>query len=441
MDRLVRLGEESVVGTVFGRVLRMAAMAGIVHAGLAAGEDWPRWRGPRGDGTWQAPPLSERWPSAGLKAAWRVPIGGGYAGVVVADGLVYTMDRPKPSQKGADPDGTERVLCVDAKTGKQLWSHEYPAHYGDLDHGNGPRAAPTVFDGRVYSLGAVGAVRCLDARSGAILWQKELGPQRKGRVSDWWGYSASPLVVNDLVIVHAGAEPAGCVIAYDRRTGAEAWRSLPDPAGYATPILIDAPSGRQLVLWTPENVYGLDPKTGTVHWNVPYKVTYGVSIATPIYHQGIVFVSGYWEGSKAIALGTQPDDATLVWEENRNLRGLMAPPLYRDGYVYTLDKQFGLTCFELKTGRKQWDDGNRMTPKGRNPQATFVWTGDDDRVLALNSEGELILARFSPKGYEELTRAKVIGPTWANPAFADRHLYARNDKELVCIPLPTRGSD
>jgi outer membrane protein assembly factor BamB len=399
-------------------------------------EDWPRWRGPRGDGTWHAPKLPTRWPAGGLPQRWRQSIGAGFSGVVVADNAVVTMDRPEPTKKDRVPDGLERILCFEAATGKLRWTHSYAAHYGDLDYGTGPRAAPAIHDGRVYTLGAVGMVTCLELATGKLVFQKDLGRQRAGRVSDWWGYAASPLIVGDLVVIHAGAEPNGCLVAFDRKTGDEVWRSLPDPAGYATPTLVHSPSGPQLVVWTPENVHGLHPQTGAVFWSVPYKVTYGVSIATPIYYDQLVFVTGYWEGSKAIRLGARPQDAELVWQENRFLRGLMAPPLYRDGFVYSLDKQFGLTCFELRTGRKHWDDGNRMTPAGRNPQATFVWINDADRILALNSEGQLILARINPQGYFEDSRTRIIGPTWANPAFAGDAVFARNDRELVCVALP-----
>ncbi len=136
-----------------------------------------------------------------------------------------------------------------------------------------------------------------------------------------------------------------------------------------------------------------------------------------------------------IRLGRGPADATLAWEETKTLRGLMSQPLERDGYVYSLDKQLGLTCFEMATGRKLWDDGNRLTPRGRNPQVTLVWLGDGDRTISLNAEGELVLARFSPASYEEQSRTKIIGPTWAHPAYAGRHVYARDDQELVCVAL------
>src|SRR5262249_44883923 len=152
--------------------------------------------------------------------------------------------------------------------------------------------------------------------------------------------------------------------------------------------------------WTPANVRGLEPRTGKLLWTVPFEVTYGTSIATPIFQEHIVLVSGYWEGAKAIRLGKKPTEAKVLWHERRQ-RALMSQPLYRNGHVYLLDKRQGLTCLVLETGKKLWDDGNRMTPKGRNPQASMVWLGDGDRVIVLNSDGELVLARLNPKGYKE----------------------------------------
>jgi outer membrane protein assembly factor BamB len=401
-----------------------------VFVSAATAEDWPRWRGPRGDGVWHAE-LPERWPDEGLPVAWKQPLGGGYSGIAVRGGRVYTMDRQ------TQPHEVERLLCFDAKSGDLIWAAEYAVAYNKLDYGNGPRSTPTLHDGRVYTLGAVGHLRCTDAATGKQLWFIDLVAEAGAKIPEW-GLAASPIIWNELVIVHPGGNPQGCIMAFNRHTGKEAWRSGDDPAGYATPILIRHAGHEQLICWTPLHVVGLDPATGQQHWSIPYKVTYGVSIATPLFRDGIVFVSGYWEGSKAIRLGDQPQQAELLWEENRHLRGIMSPPIYRDGLVYSLDKQYGLTCFELATGRKLWDDGNRLTPRGRNPQANLVWLGETDRAIALNSEGELILARLTREGFQEQSRVKIIGPTWAHPAFAGNRVYARNDSELVAVELPLR---
>jgi len=415
---------------------------------LAGAEDWPRWRGVRGDGTWNAPKLPERWPEDGLKPRWRVPVLGGYAGPAVAEGRLFLMEwekNPQADRKNTSkPDGWEIVSCLDAATGEKLWSHRYPVRYGDLGgYANGPRAMPTVDGERVFTLGAVGHLHCFEAATGRILWSKDMVREHKARVPEW-GFAASPVVDGSRVIVHTGAEPNGCYIAFDKTTGSEIWRSVSDPAGYCTPILIQAPSGRQMVGWTPEHIVGLDPETGKLYWSVPYKVTYGVSIATPIFQENIVFVSGYWEGSKAIRLGSAPTDAELIWEDAK-LQGLMAQPLYRDGLVYTLEKDSGLVCFELATGKILWED-HRLTPRGRNPHVSMIWINDGDKALILNAPGELILARLTPQGYQELSRTRVVSQdVWAHPAFAGRFLYVRSDGgqrsvtardlELLCIPL------
>lgn len=412
-----------------GRVRRGvpgAAMLALALAAAAGGEDWPRWRGPRGDGTWQAPPIPEAWPTGGPRQLWRAEVGPGYSGISVAEGRVYTMDRPRGSED-------ERIVCFDAATGRLLWEHRYRAPYGDLDYGKGPRSTPTFAAGRLYTLGAVGHLHCLEAATGRVLWARDLVRQ-EGAVIPQWGLAAAPVVEGSLVIVHAGL-PGGCFAALDAASGQFVWRSGDDPAGYCTPIVIEHAGVRQLVGWTPEHVLGLRVDDGRLLWQVPYKVTYGVSIASPIFHRGIVLVCGYWEGSKAIALGPEPEQARLLWEENRFLRGLMDPPLYRDGYVYLLDKQHGIVAFQITRGEKLWTDGHRLTPRDRNPQVSMVWLGNSDRAICLNSEGELILARLTPQGLSEQSRARIVGRTWAHPAYAGTVAYARDDEQLVAVEL------
>jgi outer membrane protein assembly factor BamB len=393
-----------------------------------AGEDWPRWRGPRGDGTWHGPKLPQRWPDGGLRRVWRQPVGGGYGGVAVAQGRVYVMDRQK------DAGEFERLVCFNAATGELIWEHRFRVNYKDVAYGNGPRTTPAIFDSRVYILGATGQLRCLNAETGTRIWSTELVIDHQARIPIW-GFCASPFVFDDLLIVHAGAEPDGCLIAFNRRTGKKVWSSLSDPAGYATPIVAAIDGKQQLVCWTPTHVRSVDARSGEPLWSVPYKVDSGMSIAMPICQEGIVLVSGYYDGTKAIRVGDHSSHAEVIWEDRRNLRGHMAQPLYRDRHVYLLDKRHGLTCFELATGKKLWDAENRVTAKARNPQATLVWLGDEDRALILNSDGDLILARLNPSGYTEQSRTNIIGETWAHPAYAGTRVYARSDSELVCLSL------
>lgn len=411
-------------------------------------EEWPQWRGPRRDGSWNGPPLKTTWPETGLKKLWEQELGGGYGGITVSERRLYVMDRPAASNAEQEKASgihshrvkrkeVERVLCFDALTGKQLWSREYPCDYNKLDYGNGPRAAPTVQNGRVYTLGTMGDIFCLSAKTGKVIWHKQLVKEFGGKVPQW-GYAASPYLIDGKVIVMPGGEEQGTgIVALNQKTGKELWRSIKDTAGYATPLLIEHQGHDQLIVWSPNHIHSVVPKTGRHLWSIPYKVTYGVAIADPIERNGQIFVAGYWEGSKAIQLGAEPDKAKLKWEDRRTLRGLMSQPLYRDGYAYLLDKQFGLTCFEYATGKKIWDDDNKMTPgNSRNPQATLVWLNDSSRALILNSEGDLILAELTPQGYEELARTNLIGETWAHPAYAETRIYARSNTRLVAYELP-----
>lgn len=399
---------------------------------LADDEQWPRWRGVHGDGTWDAPRLAEQFPDEGLPVTWRQRIGPAYSGVTVADGRVYTMDRQ------TDPD-LERILCFDAETGEKLWAHAYEADYGDMAYDKGPRASVTLHDGRAYALGAVGHIHCLDAETGDVLWQYD-GAAEFEAERPRWGFAASPAIYDDLVIYQVAARPVGAVVAMDRKSGEIVWQSSEDDAGYCTPIFIERDGEDYMILWSPQHVLMISPDTGEVHWRYPYEIRLGVSIATPIYVEDTVLVSSYWHGARALKLGEEPGDFSLAWENEHELRALMAQPLYRDGYAYLLDRQRGLSCLDFSNGDVVWTDDHEMTPHGRNPQATMVWLNDEDRTIVLNADGELIFARFNPEGYDELDRTPVVGETWAHPAYVGRSAFIRDDEQLVRVELPLAES-
>lgn len=392
----------------------------VFDAVVAAAEDWPRWRGARGDGTWAGAQVIS--PEGGVERVWQQPVGGGYSGVTVADGRVYTMDRQGDN---------ERVLCFDAATGDPQWSHAYPASYDGMEYGSGPRASVTIEKGKVWTLGASGHVHCLDAGTGRVLWSVD-GMGRLGAVRPKWGFAASPVIWKDTVIVHLGVPKGGGFVAFGKDDGRERWRGSADPAGYGTPVFTRHGDRDILIAWTPAHIQALEPDTGRLIWEYPYEVTYGVSIATPVVHGDLVFVAGYWQGSKCLHLG----DGSLAWEDNEHLRGIMSQPMVRGGVAWLLDKQHGVVCFDWKTGRKIGDDGHALTPPDRNPQVNLVWLGDSERVLALNANGELIHGALKREGFEEVWREQVIGKTWAHPGFAGGMVFARDDRLLVGARLP-----
>ncbi|MBA61417.1 MAG: hypothetical protein CMJ76_03535 [Planctomycetaceae bacterium] len=404
--------------------------------------DWPRWRGPNGTGRWQAPEnLQLDWSANKPVLVWKQSVGASYSGLAVSGNLVITMDRKTNNQTNNDPlAGNERIICLNKQTGELVWEFSYPAHYKDLDYNKGPRITPTIYQKKVYTLGAVGHLTCLDAISGKKIWQRDLVAEEKAKVPTW-GYSASPLIINDSqLVIHAALQPNGCFAAFDCSTGKEIWRSGDDPAGYSAPILIQQGENQQLVGWTPKHIIGMSSNNGNIQWKIPYEVTYGVSIATPIYQQGHILVCGYWEGSKLIKVSDDLKTAKLVWEENKYLRGLMSQPLYRENHVYLLDKQHGLVCFNLITGKVVWTDNNQLTPRGRNPQASLVWINNSSNAVCLNAEGELVVTSLTVKGYNEISRHKIIDFTWAHPAYSGDLVFARDDKQLVCYRLPTKVS-
>ena len=394
----------------------------------AAGADWPEWRGPGREGRWVDVLLPSKLSPETIEKIWSAQIGAGYSGISVAEGRVLTMDRPGKSSR-------ERIICLDRKTGNLVWTHEQEVDYGDMDYANGPRCTPTIHAGRVYTQGALGHVHVLELESGKPLWNFDVHRELGGKLPEW-GHAPSPLVADGLVHVQGGGPPGPTLLALDAATGKERWRALTDKLGYSSLVLAKVRGSSQLVHWSAENIAGLDPRTGRVLWKSPYKSTNDVAIISPVIKDEILFVSGYWEGSRAVRLDGQGEPET-VWS-GKGLSCLMSTPLLREGHLYALDKDSGLECVEWRTGKVLWSDGHKTTPRERNPQASMVWAGE--RAVMLNARGELILASLTPAGCEEQGRVKVCGDTWSHPAFSGNDIFVRAETELACwrIKGPSR---
>lgn len=407
----------------------IALLPVLLVTALSADPGWPRFRGPSGDGAWNPPGLPADLRKIEPRPLWKQKLGGGYGGVTTAGGKVYVMDRQ------TQPEEAERVLCFDAKSGKELWQHRFPVVYGSLDYGNGPRASVTIHEGMAFVLGAMGTAACLDAATGVVKWQMDMVRQHGGVVPQW-GFAASPFLWKDTVLLHVGAQPGGSLIALDRATGALRWRGGSDPAGYCTPVVFETPSGQQLIQWGPEHVESLSPEDGKSLWRFPYKITYGVSIAQPIFHEDILLVSGYWHGTRALQLGGEKGAHQLAWSDEKTLCGLMSQPLYKEGFVYLLTKAEGVVCLRMSDGTIRWKDGYQLTPKDRNPQISLVWADEAQGIACgLNAVGELLFVRFTPEKMEELCRHQIVGKTWAHPAFTGNIVFARSDTEIVAWEL------
>lgn len=413
-----------------------------VSARPALADDWPQWRGPTRDGVWSETGLISKFAKPQLDAVWRVELGSGYSGPTVSDGRVYVMDRLER------PTELERVHCFDAKTGSKLWSHQYEASYRDIMYKAGPRASVTIDDGRAYALGTVGHLHCYDAKTGEVIWKKDGSEEYKIRMP-MWGITSSPIIEGDLVIVQIGGENGANLVAFDKKTGREKWRAVDDRPSYSAPIIIEHAGKRVLVCWTGDSVVGLDPQSGSVYWKhpfPPYKNVLGV--ASPVYHNGHIFLTGFYDGSMLLKLNPDKLEVEQVYhlrgrtERNSEaIQSIIMTPLIQDGHVYGIDAYGQARCLDMVTGKRIWES-QEIVPRERWSTAHFIPNGD--KVWIFTELGDLIISKLSPKGYEEISRTKVIKPTnkqerrgvvWTHPAFANKHIFIRNDEEMICASL------
>ncbi len=434
-----------------------------VALGLSAGldaEDWPQWRGVQRDAVWHESGVVERFPADGLLETWRTPVRGGFAGPVVAGGRVFVLDYEETAGSRT-MDGTERLVALDEATGAVLWTREWPATYRNLQwkFATGPRATPAVAGGRVYVLGAAGMLSCFDTATGDLIWQIDTTVAYDVTVPVY-GVSQSPLVEGDHLIVLLGGEPDAKVVAFDKETGEEAWRALDatSEAGYSSPIVIDAGGVRQLIVWHATAVTSLDPATGDVYWSQDFGIGGGMAIATPVRSGRYLVVSQFFNGSLMLALNPDRPAARVLWQgRNRGelphqtdtLHALMSTPIVSGDYLYGVGSYGELRGIDATSGERLWRS-DRMTVQKRFGTAYFVRHGD--RHFVTNDEGFLIIARFTPEGYEEVDRTRLLQPTtrtrggasgrwddravlWAHPAFANRHVVVRNDAEVVRLSL------
>jgi outer membrane protein assembly factor BamB len=424
----------------------------------ARADDWPQWLGPDGASIWHEDGIVERFPKKGLKVKWRTPVGLGYSGPAVAGGKVFLMDYvPRSGEVSNSPggrvhlEGEERVLCFDANTGRLLWKHAYDRPYR-LSYPSGPRCTPAVDEGRVYALGAEGTLSCLDTETGKPIWQREL-TEDYDTSSPIWGYAAHPLIDGDLLYCIAGGE-GSLAVAFDKRTGKEVWKSLSARSqGYCPPTMIELDGRRQLVIWHPEAINGLDPATGNVHWSVPLEPDYDMSIAAPRLAGDKLFASGIGQIGALLQLDPQRQTAEVLWRGTAKdaLYSANSTPFVEEGMIYGVDCQSGaLIGARLEDGERLWET-RKPTSGGerRQRQATAFLVKHKDRFFLFSETGDLILAHLTPEGYEELDRFQVLEPTgecfgrpvvWNHPAFAERCVFVRNDKELVCVDLSASGN-
>jgi outer membrane protein assembly factor BamB len=435
---------------------------GVFYAFLLIGnalfaDDWPQWLGPRRDAVWRESGIVEKFPTNGPPVSWRAPIGGGYAGPSVANGRVYVADRQltQGTSNPSDPfdrnliRGVERVLCLDEADGHVLWKYEYECPY-TISYPAGPRVTPMVSEGKLYTLGAEGQLFCLDADSGKVLWFRDF-KKDFGIKAPMWGFAGHPLLDGNRLICLVGGS-GSTAVAFDKDTGKELWRALSaEEPGYSSPVIYEAGGKRQLILWHPAAANALNPDNGEVYWSVPFKSRAGMTIATPRKLGDSLFLTSFYSGSLMLRLDSAKPAASTVWrtlketeKDTIQLNAVMCTPFLEDGFIYGVCSYGQLRCLKVETGERVWETFQATTSGEPIRWANAFIVKNSDRFFLFNEKGDLIIAKLSPRSYEEISRAHLLEPTgsaagrpvlWSHPAFANRHVYVRNDKEIICADL------
>ncbi|MFN5733474.1 MAG: PQQ-binding-like beta-propeller repeat protein [Planctomyces sp.] len=435
-------------------VFRTAARAlgiGMVlslSCSAVSADDWPQWMGPQRDNVWREDGLLEKFPAGGPKVLWSTPVAGGYSGPAVSGGKVCITDYVTADNVKVDNfdrrefSGTERIHCLDEATGKVLWTHEYPVKYS-ISYPAGPRCTPVMHEGLVYALGAEGHLFCLSTDSGKVVWSHDL-KKEYSTTAPLWGYAAHPLIDGDNLLTLAGGEGTH-IVALNRLTGQEVWRSTSSGAqgqGYCPPTIINHGGARQLIMYKPDAVVSLDPATGKQYWSLPYEASNGSIIMSPVLSGNYLYAAGYSNKSLMMELDPARPAAREVWRDKSNIIcPVNVQPFLDKEVLYGFDQKGVLRALTIPDGKRLWETSDAIGKRPAGSETAFI-VRQGSRYVLFNELGELLLAELTAEGYREIDRAKVIEPSnfafgrevvWSMPAFANRHIYLRNDNQIICV--------
>jgi outer membrane protein assembly factor BamB len=353
-----------------------------------------------------------------LPLIWKEPVGLGYASFTIADGRAYTIEQRRQR---------EIVAAYDINTGRELWTQGWNAAYTDST-GDGPRTTPTWDEGRLYALGATGELRCIDAKSGAVSWGKNILTDNQASNLQW-AMAASPLIVDDKVIVLPGGSGGKAVVAYNKLTGAPVWKSQDDKAAYVSPMLVTLAGRRQILVEMASRVFGLAPEDGSLLWSQSWDTDMGINVSQPIIVDKNRFFlsSGYGKGAALVEVtgGGNSFAARTVWE-NISMKNKFNSSVLHEGFVYGLDEGI-LTCLDVNTGARKWKGGRYGYGQ------VLLASG---HLIVMSDTGELALVKASPTEYSEVARfAALEGKTWNYPAIAGGRLFVRNDNQMAAYNI------
>ena len=379
---------------------------------------WTNFRGPNRDGRYDEMAVLTSWPANGLTPLWKQPVGIGYASFVVADGRAYTIEQRRSK---------EVVTAYDVSNGRELWNQGWNAAFTDST-GDGPRSTPTWDDGRIYALGATGELRCLDAKTGAVVWGRNILTEN-GASNLQWAMAASPLIVDDKVIVLPGGPAGKSIVAYKKMTGAPVWKSQSDPQAYVSPMLVTLAGRRQIVVVSSSRILGLVPEDGSLLWSYPWDTDMGINVSQPIpVDKNRFFISaGYGKGAALVEVSGSGNNFTAktVWE-NINMKNKFNSSVLHEGHIYGLDEGI-LSCLDVSTGTRKWKGG-------RYGYGQVILASG--HLIVMSDSGELALVKASPTEYTEVARfAALKGQTWNYPAIAGGRLFVRNANEMAAYKI------
>ena len=383
---------------------------------------WTDFRGPLRDGHYRQQPIRTDWPSGGLKPLWKQPVGGGYASMVIANGHAFTIEQRGPQ---------EVVAAYDVASGRELWTNTWNAEFREFMGGDGPRATPTWADGRVYALGALGEFRAIEDNTGRTIWRTNI-LQDSGARNLQWGMSASPLIVNNTVVVLPGGPNGQSVMAYDRGTGKRAWSAEGDQQAYSSPMLVTLAGVQQILVFSASRLIGLATDGGKVLWEYPWKTQFDINASQPLVigDNRLFLSSGYGTGAAVVEI-SKTGDALSIREVWRNIRmkNQFSSSVLHEGYVYGLDENI-LACVDAATGDLKWKGGRYGYGQ------VLLASG---QLIVLTEDGNLAVVRATPERHDERVRfAAIEGKTWNHPAMSDGVLLIRNLAEMAAFDVRPR---
>ncbi len=436
-------------------VFFLSLLAVVPNDSTAMADDWPAWMGANRDGVYRETGIVDSIPESGLKVKWRKPIAEGYAGPAVASGKVVVFDYVKSEgeiknnpRARVELKGSERITTMDASTGETVWQKSYDCPYS-ISYPAGPRCTPTIDGDRVYTLGAEGDLQCRSMTNGEVIWGFSLKEKLNAKILIW-GQSSHPLVDGELLYTMVGGKGQG-IVAFNKMTGEVAWKALDVETGYCPPSIIKAGGARQLIAFHPKGVVSLNPADGTKYWEHELTPLHQMSIARPMIDGNLLYASGIKDVSLMMELDTEKPGAKELWrgDSKESIFSANATPLFVNGTLYGTDCGVGcLFAVDGKTGERLWQTFEATRPKETrkvNHGTGFVTRiGDTDRYFIMNEVGDLVMAKMTPEKFESLGRFHVLEPTgeafgrdvvWSHPAYAEKTLFARNDKEIVAVDL------